>query len=145
MLERFEEGDGGGSPLVLLPNVVAAGGPLGLIDMKLRLHIGVVHVFDESGVIGVAVGFIIVDVLFAVSFGVEESGVFVSSAVLGIFGVDLVVADSDGVVGVDSVGDLGRSSHTSSANLRPIRQVGFLSSEESHLQVLTRFLISGPK
>ena len=40
-------------------------------------------------------------------FGVEEAGVFIPSAVLEIFGVDLVVADSDGVVGVDSVGDLG--------------------------------------
>ena len=41
------------------------------------------------------------------SFGVEEASVFVPSAVQGIFGVDLVVADSDGVVSVDSVGDLG--------------------------------------
>lgn len=79
------------------------------------------------------------------SFGVEEAGVFVSSAVLGIFGVDLVVADSYGIVCVDSVGDLGEGSLTSSANFRPIRQVGFLSSEESHLHVLMRFLISGPK
>lgn len=34
-LERFEEGDGGGSPLVLLPDIVATGGPLSFVDMQL--------------------------------------------------------------------------------------------------------------
>lgn len=107
LLERLEKGDGGGSPLILLPDIVAARGPLGLVNMQLRLDVGVVHVLDESGIISVTVGLIIIDVLLAVSFGVEEASVFVPSAVQGIFGVDLVVADSDGVVSVDSVGDLG--------------------------------------
>lgn len=141
--EEGEKGNGGGPPGVFLPDEVAAGSPVGFVNVELFLDFRIVEKPDYAGVIGVAVGLVVVCVVCIPFF--EEGSVFVASPVFFIDVLFDVVANSDRIVGVYSVGDLGKGMSTSSANLRPMRQEGFLSSEASYLQVFTRLWISGPK
>lgn len=59
--EGLEEGHSGSSLLVLIVDLAVAGCPLGGSHVQLRLHLWVVQVLDQPGVVSVAVRFVVVE------------------------------------------------------------------------------------
>lgn len=108
--------------------------------MKLLLYSWIIEKLRNSIFIGAASGFsfyFIVKFLIVSTIPEGSSGLSISIVLSSI-------ADANAIIGIYSFSSLNNAFSTSSASLFPVKQEGLVSSAEVYLQLLMRFLISGP-
>lgn len=140
LLEAFKKLESTQLLLVGLSNIIIAWLPKHLGDMKLLLYSGIIEKFRNTIFIRTASWLCFYSVIkFLIICTIPECPSWLPISV-----VFSSIADANTIIGVNSSSCLDNAFYTSSASLFPVKQEGLVSSAEVYLQVLMRFLISGP-
>lgn len=122
-------------------NMIVTRLPNCILDMQLLLDCLVVKEKSNTGIISTATWLIFNEVVHLL---IESSVPKFSVGLTVRTRSCLHIANSNAVVWVISFYRLNRWKNTSSASLLPIKQEGFVASDELYLQLVSKFFISGP-